>query len=109
LGRVRQARIRGPTREIAFTTATQTLDEIGRWASLDILLLEFKLRSRPVPRGGLQRRPQLLLIRRQPQTCAKGSKTRVQKGAPVFIGKTRALASGSLAPIWPTLLRLSVR
>ena len=109
LGGVSQARISGPPREIAFTTATQTLNKIRRWARLDLFLLELRLNPRPVARSGLQRRPHLLLIRRQPQTRAKGSQTRVQKGGTILIGNTRALARRSLTTIRPPLLRLSLR
>jgi len=109
LGGVSQARISGPPREIAFTTATQTLDKIDRWTRLNLFLLELRLNPRPVARSGLQRRPHLLLIRRQPQTRAKGSQTRVQKGGTILIGNTRALARRSLTTIRPPLLRLSLR
>jgi len=109
LGRVSQARISRAPRKITFSTATQTLNEIRRWARLDLLLLELQLASRPVTRGGLKRRPHLLLIRRQPQTRAKGRQTRVQKGGAIFIGHTRPLAGRPLTTIRPPLLRLSLR
>ena len=79
-GGVSQASINRPPRDIGFTTTTQTLDEIGRRARLDLLLLDLHLNTRPVARGDLKCRPQLFLIRRQPKTRAKGSKTRIKEG-----------------------------